>query len=193
MEIQITATQLDDVLIVDTRFFRDERGLFIESYHAHRYQEHGISATFVQDNHSRSARHVLRGFHYQDARAPMGKLVRCPVGAILDVAVDLRVGAPTFGQWVAVELNEDNMRQLLVPPWCGHAFVALSEVADVHYKCTAYYTPEAEGAIAWDDPDVGVEWPMTLPVLSQRDQHAPSLRAYLEQPAYVYGEPIVWY
>ena len=184
MDIHVTPTALDGVVIIDTDFFRDERGFFIEVYHRQRYAEHGLDYEFVQDNHSRSAQHVLRGLHYQDTTAPMGKLVRCTVGAILDVAVDLRVSSPTFGKYAAVELNESNMRQLMVPAGFGHAFVTLSESAEVHYKCTGLYTPSAEGGIAWDDPDIGIQWPTSSPLLSGRDQKNMSLRRYLERPAF---------
>lgn len=186
MDIHVIPTKLDGVVIVDTDFFRDERGFFIEVYHKQRYAEHGLDYDFVQDNHSRSARDVLRGFHYQDMTAPMGKLVRCTVGAVLDVAVDLRVGSPTFGQWVGVELSADNMRQVMVPEGFGHAFVTLSDFAEVHYKCTGLYDPPSEGTVAWNDPDIGVEWPVANPVLSNRDQDGMSLKQYLERPAFRY-------
>jgi dTDP-4-dehydrorhamnose 3,5-epimerase len=150
------------------------------------YAAHGIHDGFVQDNHSRSRRGVLRGFHYQDDRAPMGKLVRCLQGAILDVAVDLRVGSPTFAQWVAVELNADNKRQLMVPQGLGHAFVTLSDSAEVFYKCTGTYAPSAEGTVAWNDPNINVQWPIGDPVLSGRDQNGMSLEQYLRNPAFVY-------
>jgi dTDP-4-dehydrorhamnose 3,5-epimerase len=114
----------------------------------------------------------------------MGKLVRCTVGAVLDVAVDLRVGSPTFGQYAAVELSAENMRQLMVPGGFGHAFLTLSEATEVHYKCTGYYTPSAEGSIAWNDPEVGMPWPVAEPVLSARDQQGMSLQQYLENPAF---------
>lgn len=188
MEIHVRPTEIPDVLIIGTDFFRDERGFFIESYHKKRFQEHGIPWEFVQDNHSRSGRKVLRGFHYQDMTAPMGKLVRCTVGAIFDVAVDLRVGSPTFGRWVAVELSAENMRQVFVPVGFGHAFATLTDVAEVQYKCTGYYEPASEGTIAWDDPDIGVAWPYRDPVLSARDQRGMSLKEYLERPAFIYEE-----
>jgi dTDP-4-dehydrorhamnose 3,5-epimerase len=179
-------TRLESVFIIETDFFRDERGFFIENYHKQRYRAHGIGYEFVQDNHSRSMHNVIRGFHYQDTTAPMGKLVRCTVGCILDVVVDLRVGSPTFGQWVSVELSDENMKQVMVPPWCGHAFLTLSDWADVQYKCTAYYTPAAEGTVAWNDPDIGVTWPINDPIISQRDKHGQRLSEYLQNPAYTY-------
>jgi dTDP-4-dehydrorhamnose 3,5-epimerase len=182
----VTPTKLEGVLIVDTDFFRDERGFFIEAYHKQRFIEHGIAYDFVQDNHSRSGAKVLRGMHYQDMSAPMPKLVRCTVGAILDVAVDLRVGSPTFGQWVGVELTAENMRQLLVPEGFGHAFATLSDGAEVHYKCGGYYTPAAEGTVAWNDPEVAVEWPYDDPVISARDSQGLSLAEYRARPAFRY-------
>jgi len=187
VDIHVSKTKLEGVLLIDTDFFRDERGFFIEVYHEQRFREHGLPTNFVQDNHSRSARKVLRGFHYQDTTAPMGKLVRCTAGAILDVAVDLRAGSPTFGQWVSVELTAENMRQIWVPPDFGHAFATLSEFAEVQYKCTGMYTPPSEGTVSWNDPDIGVEWPFGDPVLSGRDQAGMSLKQYLERPAFRYG------
>ncbi|MGE5596681.1 MAG: dTDP-4-dehydrorhamnose 3,5-epimerase [Hyphomicrobiales bacterium] len=188
MDITVTPTEIPEVVIVDTDFFRDERGFFIEAFHKKRFAEHGLDLDVVQDNHSRSGAKVLRGFHYQDMTAPMGKLVRCTVGAILDVAVDLRVGSPTFGKWVAVELTAENMRQLWVPPGFGHAFATLSDVAEVNYKCTGYYDPPSEGTVAWNDPDIGVKWPYDDPVTSARDARGMSLKQYLEKPAFRYGE-----
>lgn len=184
MDIHVTKTELDGVLIVDTDFFRDERGFFIEAYHRQRFAAAGIAYEFVQDNHSRSGAKVLRGFHYQDMTAPMAKLVRCTAGAILDVAVDLRVGSPTFGRWAAVELNARDMRQLLVPEGFGHAFATLSETAEVHYKCAGYYTPPSEGTVAWDDPAIAVDWPYRDPVLSTRDRQGMSLDEYRARPAF---------
>ena len=186
MDIKVAPTRIPGVVTVDSDFFQDERGFFIESYHREQYARHGICEDFVQDNHSRSGRGVLRGFHYQDESAPMGKLVRCLRGSVLDVAVDLRVGSPTFGQWAAVELTEDNKRQLMVPVGFGHAFLALTDGAEVYYKCTGYYAPAAEGGVAWDDPDIAMDWPIEAPILSQRDQRHPRLREYLERPAFTY-------
>ncbi len=186
MDIRVINTNLDGVLIVETECARDERGFFLESYHRRRFAEHGIGAEFVQDNHSRSARHVLRGIHYQDMTAPMDKLVRCTFGRILDVAVDLRAGSPTFAQWVAVELSAANVKQLFVPRGFGHAFLTLSDAAEVQYKCTGYYAPAAEGAVAWNDPDVGVAWPVSDPIISARDSRAMSLADYLRHPAFAY-------
>ncbi|HET8632223.1 MAG TPA: dTDP-4-dehydrorhamnose 3,5-epimerase [Thermomicrobiales bacterium] len=187
MEIHVIPTKLDGAAIVETDFVQDERGFFVETYHQENYRRHGIVEEFVQDNHSRSARGVLRGLHYQDLTAPMTKLVRCTAGAILDVAVDLRVGSPTFGQWVAAELTAENKRQFLVPVGFGHAFLALTDGAEVQYKCSGYYTPSAEGAIRWNDPDLAIEWPVADPILSARDRAAMSLQDYLRDPAFLYN------
>ena len=177
-------TSLDGVLVVEPTFHRDERGFFVESYHQQRYFDHGIREQFVQDNQSHSVKAVLRGIHYQDLSAPMTKLVRCAAGSILDVAVDLRVGSPTFGRWVAEELSAENMHQVFVPVGFGHAFLTLSDSADVEYKCGGYYAPSAEGVIAWNDPEIGIDWPLEYPILSPRDRQAPSLRDYLRHPAF---------
>jgi dTDP-4-dehydrorhamnose 3,5-epimerase len=184
MDITVTPTRLDGVLVIDTAFFIDERGFFIESYHKAAYQAHGISVEFVQDNHSRSAHKVLRGLHYQDLSAPMGKLIRCTFGQIFDVAVDLRVSSPTFGQWFGIELSAANMTQIWIPPGFAHGFATLSEFAEVQYKCSNFYTPAAEGAISWNDPDIAIDWPFSDPTLSKRDLNAMSLRAYRESPAF---------
>ncbi len=186
MDIRVVPTRIPGVVTIDTDFFEDDRGFFIESYHRTQYTQHGICHVFVQDNHSRSRRNVLRGFHYQDETAPMGKLVRCLRGAILDVAVDLRVGSPTLGQWVAVELTADNKSQVMVPVGFGHAVLALTDGAEVFYKCSGFYNPSAEGGVAWNDPDIAVDWPIAEPVLSARDQGHPSFKEYLQQPAFTY-------
>ena len=184
MAIRVSPTKLDGVVLIETDFFRDERGFFIEVWHQQRYAEAGLDYAFVQDNHSRSAQKVLRGLHYQDTTAPMGKLVRCTVGAILDVAVDLRISSPTFGQWVSAELSAENMRQIMVPDGFGHGFATLSEFAEVQYKCTGLYTPSSEGTVAWDDPEIGIEWPFADPILSGRDQAGMSLADYRRMPAF---------
>ena len=189
MDIHVSKTDLEGALIVDTDFARDERGFFIEAYHRQRYAEHGIAADFVQDNHSRSAKGVLRGIHYQDMTAPMGKLVRCTTGAILDVAVDLRAGSPTFGRWTAIELTAETMRQFWVPVGFGHAFLALIDGAEVQYRCSGYYAPQAEAVIAWDDPDLAIDWPVRDPILSARDQRGTSFAAYRQAPAFRVGAP----
>ncbi len=186
MDIRVVPTSLQGVLIIEPQVSRDTRGFFAETYHKKRYAEHGIDGDFVQDNYSRSSTGVLRGIHFQDLRAPMAKLVRCPVGRLFDVVVDLRVGSPTFAQWIAVELSAENMKQLFIPVGFGHAFLAQSETADCQYKCTNYYTPAAETVIAWNDPDLGIAWPCASPTLSARDRNAVSLDDYLRKPAFRY-------
>jgi len=186
VETFLTKTPLEGVSVIDIKFFRDERGFFIENYHKQRFLEVGIADEFVQDNHSRSTAKVLRGLHYQDMTAPMGKLVRCTVGAIFDVAVDLRVGSPTFGKWFGIELTAENMKQIFVPPGFAHGFVTLSDVAEVQYKCTGFYTPSSEGTLAWNDAEVGIAWPLKDPILSRRDSNGMSLRQYLAEPAFHY-------
>jgi dTDP-4-dehydrorhamnose 3,5-epimerase len=173
-------------VVIQPDVFRDDRGFFFESYHKRRFAELGVTEEFVQDNHSRSMYGVLRGIHYQDRSAPMAKLVRCSLGRILDVAVDLRAGSPTFGRWSAAELSADNLRQLLVPVGFGHAFLTLSEVAEVQYKCSGYYTPGSEGAVAWNDPEIAIDWPIKEPTVSAKDRAAPTLAAYRKSPAFSY-------
>ncbi|GIW08649.1 MAG: dTDP-4-dehydrorhamnose 3,5-epimerase [Dehalococcoidia bacterium] len=186
MRTTITTTPLEGVVIVEIDYFRDERGFFIETYRRSVFADLGLPTDFVQDNHSRSRRGVLRGIHYQDERAPMGKLVRCTRGAVWDVVVDLRLGAPTFGQWTAVQLDDETLRQIYVPVGFGHAFAVLSDVADIEYRCTGYYVPEAEGTVAWNDPELAIDWPIESPILSLRDQRGQSLAAYRAQPAFRY-------
>lgn len=164
-------TALPGVLIIEPRLFEDARGFFLESWNARAFaQATGVDLSFVQDNHSRSRRGVLRGLHYQ-IRQPQGKLVRVVRGAIFDVAVDLRKSTPTFGRWFGTELTEDNHRQLWVPPGFGHGFLVLSESADVLYKATDYYAPEHERSLLWNDPAVGIDWPLDgiEPLLSAKD------------------------
>lgn len=188
MAIRIEHTRLDGVLIIEPEIRRDERGFFLESYNKRLFHEHGITCDFVQDNHSRSSAKVIRGLHYQDMRAPQVKLVRCTLGRLLDVAVDLRAGSPTFGRWVGVELSAENGKQLLVPVGFGHGFAVLSDVAEMQYKVTDYYSPQADGGVRWDDPDIGIVWPFSDPILSKKDETAMTLRQYLEAPRFVYAE-----
>jgi dTDP-4-dehydrorhamnose 3,5-epimerase len=174
------------VVLIEPDVYRDDRGFFLETYSRRRYLELGIDGEFVQDNQSHSKKGVLRGLHYQDMSAPMAKLVRCATGAILDVAVDLQVGSPTFGQSYAAELSAANAYQLFVPVGYGHAFLVLSDAADVEYKCTGYYEKAAEGVIAWDDPQIGIDWPEKRPILSSRDTNGMSLIEYMKRPAFSY-------
>lgn len=169
--MKVIPTAIADVLILEPRVFGDVRGFFFESHNRKAFAgATGIDVDFVQDNQSRSARHVLRGLHYQIQQA-QGKLVRVSSGAIFDVAVDLRKGSPTLGRWVGAELSAENFRQMWVPAGFAHGFAVLSESADVMYKTTDYYAPEHERCLRWDDPEVGIEWPEGLqPVLSAKDQ-----------------------
>jgi len=175
--MKVTPTALPEVLLLEPRVFGDARGFFMESFNARVFREAtGVTAGFVQDNHSQSRRGVLRGIHYQVAQ-PQGKLVRVVTGAVLDVAVDLRRSSPRFGQSVAVELTADNRCQLWIPPGFGHAFIALSEVADFLYKTTEYWIAQHDRAIRWDDPQLAIAWPAgLLPIVSDKDAAAPLLR-----------------
>jgi dTDP-4-dehydrorhamnose 3,5-epimerase len=178
-------TDLPGVIVVEPVVHRDSRGFFLETYHARRYRDAGIAATFVQDNHSRSMRGTVRGLHFQ-VRRPQGKLVRALFGEMYDVAVDVRRGSPTFGRWVGAHLTAENFRQIYVPPGFAHGFCILSEVGEVEYKCTELYDPEDELGIAWNDPQVGVQWPVAEPLLSAKDKAAPRLADVLDRlPAYV--------
>ena len=174
--MKVIGTEIPDVLVLEPHVFHDERGFFLESWNARAFRnETKLDVQFVQDNHSRSARNVLRGLHYQ-IRQPQGKLVHVLRGRIFDVAVDLRKSKPTFGQWVAYELREDNHRQLWIPPGFAHGFLVLSEIADVLYKTTDYYAPENERCLIWNDPEVGIKWPLVgEPALSPKDHSGLSL------------------
>ncbi len=171
-------TGIPEVLVVEPDVHRDRRGFFLETYHEARYREGGITARFVQDNHSKSERRTLRGLHAQLDPA-QGKLVRCIRGEIFDVAVDARRGSPSFGQHVAVLLSGENFQQLWIPPGFLHGFQVLSEEAEVEYKVTAPYRPEGEIAVAWNDPTLRIPWPLPNPTLSERDRRAPTLEAVL--------------
>ena len=176
----IEQTLLPDVLILTPKRFGDDRGWFMETFNAARVTEAGLSLTFVQDNHSMSAKvGTLRGLHFQTPPHAQDKLVRCSKGAILDVAVDIRRGSPSYGKWVGVELTAENGKQLLVPKGFLHGFVTCAENTEVQYKCTDVYAPDCDGGIRWDDPDIGIDWGLTGdPVLSAKDTVAPLLRDY---------------
>ncbi|BEV08170.1 dTDP-4-dehydrorhamnose 3,5-epimerase [Methylophilus glucosoxydans] len=167
----VTATKIPEVLILEPKVFGDARGFFIESFNAQAFkQATGLDVTFVQDNHSRSAKGVLRGLHYQVQQA-QGKLVRVVAGEVFDVAVDLRQSSATFGLWEGVHLSADNHRQLWIPPGFAHGFVVLSDTADFLYKTTDYYAPQYEACLKWDDPTIGIDWPLDMPPsLSAKDQ-----------------------
>ena len=168
------STKLDGVVLLEPRVFGDERGFMVETYRRDAWAELGVEVEFVQHNHSRSAKETLRGLHFQ-TEPGQAKLVRCPRGRVFDVAVDLRRGSPTYGQWEGHVLDDEAHRQLFVPAGFGHGFAVLSEVADVAYQLSSLYDPATEAGIAWDDPDVGVEWPVKDPLLSERDKSAPRL------------------
>jgi dTDP-4-dehydrorhamnose 3,5-epimerase len=184
MKTRITETPLAGLLVVNIEYFQDERGFFLESWNKRDFAAAGIQTDFVQDSHSASRYGVLRGLHYQDMRAPLGKLVRCTVGKILDVAVDLRAGSPTFGKSFTIELTDKNKTLLWVPVGFAHGFATMSEYCEVQYKQTDFYHPEAEGGIAWNDPDVGIVWPYSEPILSSKDQRLKSLVEYRKNPAF---------
>jgi len=171
--MKIIETAIPDVLIIEPRVFADERGFFFESFNRRRWCEQtGLQTEFVQENHSRSTKNVLRGLHYQIKQA-QGKLVRVIVGEVFDVAVDVRKSSPTFGRWVGITLSADNKRQFWIPEGFAHGFVVLSEVAEFLYLTTDYYAPEHERAIRWDDPKLGIDWPLTGdPILSPKDRDA---------------------
>ncbi len=175
--MNIIPTKISDVLIIEPKVFGDERGFFYESYNEKIFAEKiGVKTQFVQDNHSRSAQNVLRGLHYQ-IKQSQGKLVRVVLGEVFDVAVDIRKSSPTFGQWVGCILSETNKRQFWVPPGFAHGFLVLSETADFLYKTTDYYAPEYERSILWNDPDIGINWPIAnTPILSTKDKAAQPLK-----------------
>ena len=172
--MRFVPTDLSEVLLVEPDVYRDERGFFLETYHARKYQTAGIPGVFVQDNHSRSVRGTVRGLHAQRQR-PQGKLIRVLQGEIFDVAVDIRRGSPTFRRWVGVTLSAENFRQVYVPPGFAHGFCVISDTADVAYKCTELYDSADEFGVRWNDPDIGIAWPVREPLLSEKDRTAPAL------------------
>ena len=174
--MKLEKTPLPGVLVVEPKVFRDERGFFLEVYNAGRFAEQGLDVAFVQDNHSLSRKGTLRGLHVQLPKS-QGKLVRCTEGAVFDVAVDIRRGSPTFGRWFGIELSAENFRQLWVPADFAHGFCVLSERAQIEYKCTELYDAAGDLSIAWNDPAIGIEWPLETPVLSAKDAAAPPLSA----------------
>lgn len=179
--MNIVETPLPGVLVIEPRVHCDHRGFFVESWNAESSRRAGLDLTFVQDNHSRSAKNVLRGLHYQNPE-PQGKLVRVVAGAVFDVAVDMRRSSPNFGKWFGTELNAANKRMMWTPPGFAHGFLSLADDTDFLYKCTAYYNPACETALLWNDPLIGISWPMDgPPILAERDAVAPGLA---EAPAY---------
>jgi dTDP-4-dehydrorhamnose 3,5-epimerase len=173
--VNVVKTKLQDCVIIEPKVFGDERGFFLETFQSERYADlAGITLPFVQDNHSRSSKGVLRGLHFQKTK-PQGKLVRVVRGAVFDVAVDLRKSSKTFGQWEGVELSEENKKQFWIPPGYAHGFVVLSETVDFEYKCTDYYDSSDEGSILWSDPALDISWPVDNPILSDKDASAKRL------------------
>ena len=174
--MEFRRTKIEGVVLIVPDVYKDDRGFFVETYHMRKYVQGGVQPAFVQDNHSRSTKGVLRGLHAQREHA-QGKLVRAVEGAVFDVAVDVRRGSPTFGEWVGYELSSDNFQQLYVPPGCVHGFYVLSETAEVVYKCTDFYNPGDELGVIWNDADIGIEWPFDgEPILSEKDAKNPGLR-----------------
>lgn len=172
--MKITKTKLPGLLIIEPRIFQDQRGFFYESFYASRYQDLGIHSPFVQDNLSRSTHGTLRGLHYQ-LNNPQGKLVSVIRGRVFDVAVDIRRGSPTFGQWFGLELSDSNHLQLYIPEGFAHGFSVLSDEVDFFYKCTNYYDPQSEYGISWNDSAIGIDWQVATPILSKKDQEYPNL------------------
>ncbi len=180
--MKLIETDIPGVLVIEPQIFRDDRGFFLETYHQAKYAAAGIPATFVQDNHSRSQRGTVRGLHAQ-LHHPQGKLVRVIEGEIFDVAVDIRRGSPTFGKWVGAWLTAENFRQIYIPIGFAHGFCVTSEIAQVEYKCTDIYDPSGEIGLQWNDPDLGIVWPMEeigVPILSKKDAAARPLRALMD-------------
>lgn len=178
--MKLHRTEIDDVVVLEPDVFRDARGFFLETYHQAKYVAQGLTAPFVQDNHSRSTKGTLRGLHAQ-RKNPQGKLVRAVRGEIWDVAVDLRPGSKTFGKWAAATLSEDNFRQIWVPPGFAHGFCVLSDIAEVEYKCTTLYDRADEIGVLWNDPAIGIPWPVQEPLLSPKDLALPTLAGLMEQ------------
>ncbi len=173
-------TDIPGVMIVESEVFGDDRGFFAETFHSGKFADHGINAEFRQDNHVRSAYGVLRGLHFQNPPFAQGKLLKAVVGEIFDVAVDIRDNSPTFGRWVGVTLSAENKRQLYIPPGFAHGYCVTSEISEVIYKCTELYHPESEGGIRWNDPEIGIKWPVADPLLSDKDQKQPYFRELVQ-------------
>lgn len=182
---------LPGIVIIEPKVHRDGRGFFVETFHKERYEQYGLPGTFVQDNHSRSVFGTLRGLHFQ-WRRPQGKLVRVIEGEVFDVAVDIRRGSPTFGRWFGLTLSAENFLQCFIPEGFAHGFCVTSQTAEVEYKCTDFYDPEGELGIAWNDPTIAIEWPVTSPTLSRRDAMHPAMADVLDRlPVYGAGLPLI--
>jgi dTDP-4-dehydrorhamnose 3,5-epimerase len=187
--LKVIDAGLDGVIVIEPDVHRDERGFFVETYRADKYSEAGLSVRFVQDNQSRSVRGTIRALHTQ-RKAPQGKLVRAVSGAIFDVVVDIRRFSPTFLKWISVELSAENFRQIYVPPGFAHGICIVSEFAEIEYKCTDYYDPADELRIIWNDPAIGIKWPVSTPILSAKDRDARTLAAQMDLlPVYASDQP----
>jgi dTDP-4-dehydrorhamnose 3,5-epimerase len=180
MEFTVEKTKLRDLLIITPEMFKDERGFFTETYRKDKFTSFGLDLEFVQDNHSRSAKNVVRGLHFQ-WEPPMGKLMRVTQGAAFLVAVDIRMGSPTLGQWVGVEASVENRKQVYAPAGFARGFCVLSEFAEIQYKCTGIYSNKAESGILWNDPAIGIDWPVKEPILSTKDEAAQTLSQWLQK------------
>ena len=179
MEFQVERTSIRDLLIITPEIFKDERGFFTESYRKDKFSEFGLNAEFVQDNHSRSSKNVLRGLHFQ-WEPPMGKLMRVTQGVAFLVAVDIRIDSPTLGKWIGIEASVENRKQVYAPAGFARGFCVLSDFAEIQYKCTGIYTStKAESGILWNDPAIGIDWPVNNPILSKKDEVAQTLKEWL--------------
>jgi dTDP-4-dehydrorhamnose 3,5-epimerase len=185
--MKVLQTALEGVLIIEPDVFRDERGYFIETFHRKRYQQGGVDAEFVQDNLSFSSKGIIRGLHYQFPQA-QAKLVQVIKGEVFDVTVDIRRGSPTFGKWISVVISDEDKRQIYIPEGFAHGFCVLSDTAFIEYKCSDFYAPESEGGILWSDPDLGIDWPVKQPVLSDKDSNYLCLKDISLNRLPVYGE-----
>ncbi|HEX9510839.1 MAG TPA: dTDP-4-dehydrorhamnose 3,5-epimerase [Puia sp.] len=181
MEFSVEKTEIRDLLIITPEMFKDERGFFTETYRKDKFSAFGLDLEFVQDNHSKSAKNVVRGLHFQ-WEPPMGKLMRVTQGAAFLVAVDIRVGSPTFGRWVGVESSVENRKQVYAPAGFARGFCVLSEFAEIQYKCTGIYSNKAESGVLWNDSAIGIDWPVKNPILSKKDEVAQTLEQWAQQP-----------
>lgn len=178
--MRVIPADIPDVLLIEPDVFTDARGFFLETFHADRYAAHGMPGPFVQDNHSRSVQGTVRGLHLQLTR-PQAKLIRVIVGEIFDVAVDVRVGSPTFGMWVGTTLSAESFRQYYIPPGFAHGFSVLSPIAEIEYKCTDIYDPAGQLGLLWNDPSLAIPWGVDAPVLSERDRSNPTIREAMDR------------
>jgi dTDP-4-dehydrorhamnose 3,5-epimerase len=185
--MKVVQTALEDVLFIEPDVFGDERGYFVETFHRKRYKQEGVDTEFVQDNLSFSSKGIIRGLHYQFPQA-QAKLVQVIKGEVFDVTVDIRRGSPTFGKWISVAISDENKRQIYIPEGFAHGFCVLSDTAFLSYKCSDLYAPESEGGILWSDPDLGIDWPVKQPVLSEKDRQYLCLKDILLDRLPVYGE-----